>query len=311
VAIKYHDGEIAVQTRAGVRRQADKLAAAMRGAILPSLAGFVAAQRMAVLGTVDRSGAVWASVVTGDAGFLQVIDYQSIRIAAVPAAGDPLAENLASPAHAALIVADLATRRRLRLNGEGHIVEGGTIEIRDAQVYSNCPHYIQARAPIGEHQWPAGADAAAVRTAQLSTDHQRLIARADTFFIATDHPESGADVSHRGGNPGFVRIVNGRRLAIPDYSGNNMFNTLGNIAVNPHVGLLFIGFDSGRTLQLTGRAAIDWDAARAATLAGAERIVDFELDEAVDNPHGFPLRYEFHEYSHFNPSQGHNEKALL
>ena len=302
MTIKYHEGEIAVQTRAGVRRQADKLAAAMRGAILPSLAGFVAAQRMAVLGTVDRGGAVWASVVTGDAGFLQVIDYQSIRIAAVPAAGDPLAENLASPAHAALIIADLATRRRLRLNGKGHIVEAGTIEIRDAQVYSNCPHYIQARSPIGEHQWRPGIDTGAVRTAELSAEQQQRIARADTFFIATDHPESGADVSHRGGNPGFVQIVNGRRLAIPDYSGNNMFNTLGNIAVNPHVGLLFIGFDSGRTLQLTGRAAIDWDAARATTLAGAERILDFELDEAVDNPHGFPLRYEFHEYSHFNPS---------
>jgi hypothetical protein len=48
--------------------------------------------------------------------------------------------------------------------------------------------------------------------------------------------------------------------------------------------------------------AIDWDSARAATLAGAERILDFELDEAIDSPHGFPLRYEFHDYSHFNPS---------
>ena len=111
-----------------------------------------------------------------------------------------------------------------------------------------------------------------MRTAELSSQHQRLIARADTFFIATDHPESGADISHRGGNPGFVRIVDSRRLAIPDYSGNNMFNTLGNIVANPRVGLLFIGFESGRTLQLTGRATIDWDSARASTLAGAARI---------------------------------------
>jgi predicted pyridoxine 5'-phosphate oxidase superfamily flavin-nucleotide-binding protein len=300
--MKYHDGEIAVQTRAGVRQQAGKLAAAMRGAILPSLAGFVAAQRMAVLGTVDRSGAAWASVLTGDAGFLRVLDHQSIRIAAVPVAGDPLAENLASPAHAALIVPDLATRRRLRLNGSGHMVNAGIIEIRDAQVYGNCPHYIQARSPSGERRWPPGEDAAIVRTAELSAEQQQRIARADTFFIATDHPESGADVSHRGGNPGFVQIVNGCHLAIPDYSGNNMFNTLGNIAVNPHAGLLFIDFDNGRTLQLTGRATIDWDPERAATMAGTRRVVDFELDEAIDNPHGFPLRYEFHEYSHLNPS---------
>lgn len=300
--MKYHAGEIAVQTRAGVREQADKLAAAMRGAILPSLAGFLAVQRMAVLGTVGRSGAVWASVLTGEAGFLQVLNYQSIRIAAVPAAGDPLAENLSSPAHAALIVPDLATRRRLRLNGEGHRVEPGTIEIRDAQVYGNCSHYIQARSPIGERQWRPGDNAAIVRTGELLAEQQQWIARTDTFFIATDHPESGADISHRGGNPGFVRIVESGHLAIPDYSGNNMFNTLGNIAVNPHAGLLFIDFDNGGTLQLTGRATIDWDSARAATLAGARRVVDFEIDEVLENPHGFPLRYEFREYSHFNPS---------
>lgn len=91
-------------------------------------------------------------------------------------------------------------------------------------------------------------------------------------------------------------------LVIPDYAGNQMFNTLGNIAANSRAGLLFIDFESGRTLQRTGRAAIDWDAGRAAPLAGAERVLDFELDEGIDNPHGFPLRYEFHEYSHFNPS---------
>jgi hypothetical protein len=244
---------------------------------------------------------VWASVLTGDAGFLRVIDYQSIRITAVPVAGDPLLENLAMPAHAALIIPDLAARRRLRLNGRGQIA-GGVIEIHAEQVYGNCSHYIQARAPIGEHQWRAGAEMAAMRATELSDEQQQLIAHADTFFIATDHPESGADISHRGGNPGFVRIVDRRHLAIPDYSGNNMFNTLGNIVANPRVGMIFIGFDSGRTLQLTGRATIDWDAARAATLAGAARIVDFELDEAIDNAHGFPLRFEFHEYSHFNPS---------
>ena len=299
--MKYHVGEIAVQTKAGTRQQADKLAAGIRGSIAPDRREFVAGQRMAVLGTVDRRGRVWASVVTGEAGFLQALDEQTIRIAAVPAAGDPLLENLAQPAHAAMIIPDLATRRRLRLNGRGQIRDG-VIEIRAEQVYGNCSHYIQARAPIGEHDWRTGGGANALRATELSDEHQRLIAHADTFFIATDHPESGADISHRGGNPGFVRIADSRHLSIPDYAGNNMFNTLGNLVANPRVGLLFIGFESGRTLQLSGRAAIDWDSARAATLAGAARIVDFELDELVDNPHGFALRYEFHEYSHFNPS---------
>jgi predicted pyridoxine 5'-phosphate oxidase superfamily flavin-nucleotide-binding protein len=299
--MKYHYGEIAVQKKVGVRRQADKLAAAIGGVISLDRHEFVAVQRMAVLGTVDRRGFMWASVVTGEAGFIRALDEQAIRIAAVPAAGDPLLENVARPAHAALIIPDLAARRRLRLNGRGQIARG-IIEIHAEQVYGNCSHYIQARAPIGEHEWRPRGDMAAARTTELSDEHQQLIARADTFFIATDHPESGADISHRGGNPGFVRIADSRRLAIPDYAGNNMFNTLGNIVANPRVGLLFIGFERGWTLQLTGSATIDWDSTRAATFAGAARIVDFELDEIVDNPHGFPLRYEFHDYSHFNPS---------
>jgi predicted pyridoxine 5'-phosphate oxidase superfamily flavin-nucleotide-binding protein len=300
-AMKYHDGEIAMQTRAGVRRQADKLAAMIGGTLSPERYEFVASSRMAVLGTVDRNGRVWASVVTGQAGFMRALDEKAIRIAAIAVAGDPLPENLAQPAHAALIIPDLAARRRLRLNGRGHIA-AGAIEIRAEQIYGNCSHYIQARAPVGEHRWRQGADTPALRTIELSDEQRQLIAHADTFFIATDHPGSGADISHRGGNPGFVRVVDGRHLSIPDYSGNNMFNTLGNIVANPRVGMLFIGFESGRTLQLTGRAAIDWDPARAATLPGAERIVDFEIDEVIDNPRGFPLRYEFREYSHFNPS---------
>ncbi len=128
-AMKYHDGEIAVQTKAGVRHQAEKLAALIGGSLSPDRQGFVAAQRFAVLGTADWRGRVWASVVTGEAGFLQALDEQTIRIAAVPAAGDPLLENLARPAHAALIIPDLAARRRLRLNGRGQITDGA-IEIR-------------------------------------------------------------------------------------------------------------------------------------------------------------------------------------
>jgi hypothetical protein len=80
-----------------------------------------------------------------------------------------------------------------------------------------------------------------------------------------------------------------------------MFNTLGNIAANPRAGLLFIDFESGRTLQLSGRAAIDWDPARAASFTGAERVLDFMLDQVIDNSRGFALRYTLRDYSEFNP----------
>ncbi|MGO9059006.1 MAG: pyridoxamine 5'-phosphate oxidase family protein, partial [Candidatus Binataceae bacterium] len=107
---------------------------------------------------------------------------------------------------------------------------------------------------------------------------------------------------HKGGNPGFVKVISDRQIAFPDYNGNSMFNTLGNITAGPAAGLLFVDFASGRTLQLSGRARIDWNQQRASALAGAERMVDFELDELVDNSQGFPLRYQFIGYSRFNPA---------
>jgi hypothetical protein len=110
------------------------------------------------------------------------------------------------------------------------------------------------------------------------------------------------DASHRGGNPGFVQVVNERRLVWPDYSGNSMFQTLGNLAVDPHAGLLFMDFAGGGTLQLTGRARLGWDTDGAMELPGAERLVQFEIDEVVELPGASPLRWRFIEHSPFNPA---------
>jgi predicted pyridoxine 5'-phosphate oxidase superfamily flavin-nucleotide-binding protein len=132
-------------------------------------------------------------------------------------------------------------------------------------------------------------------------EQRRLVSGADTFFIASAHPEGGVDASHRGGNPGFVRFLGENALEFPDYSGNTMFNTLGNIAVNPRAGLLFLDFEGGGTLQLTGEARIIWEAGRAVRFAGAERVVEFLVQEAVETRGAVPLRWRFEGYSPFNP----------
>jgi hypothetical protein len=76
--------------------------------------------------------------------------------------------------------------------------------------------------------------------------------------------------------------VEGNRLVGPDYAGNMMYNTLGNIAAHPRAGVLLPDFESGGVLQLTGRAAIEWDPSRVAAVAGAERLVELEVEEAVE-----------------------------
>jgi hypothetical protein len=101
---------------------------------------------------------------------------------------------------------------------------------------------------------------ARARAAVLSPADAELIRAADTFFLGTTNPERGSDASHRAGRPGFVR-VDGDRIWWPDYPGNKLFNSFGNLAVNPEAALLFPDFGTGRTLYLSGTAEVEWDAA--------------------------------------------------
>jgi predicted pyridoxine 5'-phosphate oxidase superfamily flavin-nucleotide-binding protein len=117
----------------------------------------------------------------------------------------------------------------------------------------------------------------------LSAAQQQWIISADTFFLATAHPQRGADASHRGGPPGFVTIESPARLSWPDFPGNNMFNSLGNLAVHPRCGLLFVDFDRGATLQIRGTARVEGD---------AERVVTVDVEEIVETTEAIPLRWD-------------------
>lgn len=298
--MRFHSGEIAVQQQAGVRDIAEDVGEGIIDHLPPGAADFLAHRQMAVLGTVDSSRRVWASVVTGDPGFLEVVDERTLKITAPKSSSDPLFRNLAIEGHLALFAPDFVKTQRVRVNGRG-IIKDGAIYLNPQQVYGNCKRYLQERLFTGRREAPGKDSARARLSSEMSAPQQAQISRADTFFIATDHPDHGADVSHKGGNPGFVNVIDARHIAFPDYNGNSMFNTLGNLSVNPHAGLLFIDFDSGRTLQLTGLATIDWTPERVHQFAGAERVVDFALDQIVDTPMGFPLIAKFRQFSRSNP----------
>jgi predicted pyridoxine 5'-phosphate oxidase superfamily flavin-nucleotide-binding protein len=184
----------------------------------------------------------------------------------------------------------------MRLNGRVERYADGRIVVVAEEVFSNCPKYIQAR------EWERGAGGTPVSTDadRLTPEQIRRIEEADTFFIATHAQEGGADASHRGGSPGFVR-ASGSELVWPDYQGNMMFQTQGNISVNPKAGLVFVDFERGATLQLTGEARIDWDPEAAEAFPGAERLVRFHVDRVVETEGAVPLRWTFVQASPFNP----------
>ena len=297
--MSYHRGEIEVQDRAGVRDIAARISDVVRPEIPPYTREFLEDQRMVVVGSTGADGRVWASLLTGEPGFLWVIDERTLRIGANPIPGDPLDENSKPGMDVGLISIDLSSRRRMRLNGKAERRPEG-LYVYAEQVYGNCPKYIQAREPRAASGSTSAEPGTARRAETLTVDQRRLISSSDTFFVATVHPEGGADSSHRGGLPGFVRFLDEDTLAFPDYSGNNMFNTLGNIVANPKTGLLFVDFERGGTLQLSGEARVIWDPVRAAEFAGARRVVEFRIEETVENT--VPLRWRFVAYSPFNPA---------
>jgi predicted pyridoxine 5'-phosphate oxidase superfamily flavin-nucleotide-binding protein len=137
------------------------------------------------------------------------------------------------------------------------------------------------------------------RRNRLDITASALITRADTFFIASSYtgsedPRHGADVSHRGGRPGFVQITDDDTLLFPDYRGNFLFNTLGNLLVNPRCGLLFLDFDSGDALYLTGRGEILWEWPRDdPAFRDAQRLVQVHVDETVQIAGAVPFVWTF------------------
>lgn len=240
----FHEGELAVQRRAGVSGPASRLSwmvgpASLRGGATV----FLAERELLVLTARDHDGRLWTVPIFGEPGFLQA-DETTLTIDAPPTG--PL-RDLPAGQQAGAVVIDFVTRRRFRVNGTLASV-GDQLEMVVEQAYGNCPQYIQQR------HVQATVNPAIEWTGTLDTE---LISRADTFFLGTMHPTRGVDSSHRGGPRGFVRST-GSDLWWPDYHGNNMFNSLGNIAVDSSASLLFLDFDTGETLYLTGDAAIEW-----------------------------------------------------
>lgn len=295
----FHAGELAVQQRAGVRAMVDDMAQHMLRDEMPlQHQQFFAQLPTLFVGSLDAMRRPWASVLSGTPGFVDATDARHLRIRASRDAADPLAGNLAEGDPVGLLGLEPQTRRRARLNGTVTHLDAQRIEVEIDQSYGNCPQYIQARAPQAVEP---GAPVARPEGTRLSAEAAALVQAADTLFIASASPHArghagadGVDLSHRGGRPGFVHLdtVDGHSvLTVPDYPGNRMFNTLGNIAAHPHAGLLFIDYARGDLLQLTGDAGLVWDGPELRAFEGAQRLLRLRVAAGVWRPAALPLRW--------------------
>ncbi|MFE8937176.1 pyridoxamine 5'-phosphate oxidase family protein [Streptomyces sp. NPDC007872] len=287
----YHAGSLAVQERVGVRDLADHVGRSVGPGIRPVAAAFLEAQPMLVIGAADADGHVWASLLTGAPGFARATGPHTVSVAGGVPAHDPLAGAIV-PAGTPVgtLALDPRTRRRMRLNGTAR-PSGRGFTVEAEQVFSNCPKYLQKR------EWydsePAGPGTGTARGGALTPAQAARVRAADTFFVATAAPD-GADASHRGGNPGFVRVDGPRELSWRDYPGNAMFLTLGNLESDGRAGLLFLDWETGTTLQLTGRAHTEY--------GPDARVVRFRADHVRETPGASPLRWSPPDYSPANPT---------
>lgn len=296
----YHRGEREAQHRAGLRDEAEISGRAVRDTVPPVAAAFLGDQRLLIAGAADDRGDVWATVLSGPAGFLRAPDARSLTVAAHPAPEDPLAGVLDGPARVGMLAIEAATRRRMRMNGTSRPYGDGLL-VDLEQVVANCPKYIQKRTPPETGAAPSAHRPGARTGDVLDPGQQEFLTGADTFFIATTDEEGRADASHRGGNPGFLQVLTPTRLRWPDYTGNAMFLTLGNLLVNPRAGLVVPDYAAGTTLHLTGIARVTWNTEHAG-LPGAQRLVDFDITGVVELPGTLPAGWSPPVSSRFNPA---------
>ena len=302
----FHEGELHAQQRVGEEIAAQQNGQIIGDTIVQNAIKFIEQQRMIVLGSVDAGQKVWASVLFGLPGFVKPVDPQAIAFDLTQAMinpHDPFWANIQAENQIGMLAIELASRRRWRINGAIAQKASDRLRLNVVESYPNCPKYIQRRQLVPNFDLTTAKQCSEAQFGQsLTPEQQRGIGSADTLFVASAHPTRGVDASHRGGNPGFVQILNARSLRIPDYAGNSMFNTLGNLVINPLAGLVFIDFDRSRTLQLTGKTTIQWHLDESTdSTGGTHRYWDFAIDQWLETDLPHLLHWEFLDYSPHNP----------
>lgn len=286
----FHSGEIEAQALAGAGDVAQWAAGFIRDYLPEQHRDFHTSLPFLVIAGGDMQGRTWVTLTEGPDGFVTSPDPRRIDLRVSPDSEDPLARAFASGTEIGVLGIELATRRRNRFNGYLH-PEGQGYRIDIRQSFGNCPQYIHERA---WQRLTNSTPAKARRSQRLDNRQIDWIKTADTLFIGSgqmgdSNPAArGYDASHRGGAPGFVDVADNRHLRIPDYPGNNFFNTIGNLLADSRIGLVFADFETGGLLHVSGRARIDWERQGPDAL----RWIEVEIDAVVERPAALTLRWE-------------------
>lgn len=292
----WHAGELAIQQSLNVAERMDALGRRyIRDHLVEQHRNFFALLPFVVLGAVDAEGDVWATLRAGEPGFASAPDLNHLTLQQPRDLADPAENGLDQSHNVGLLGIDMGTRRRNRLNGSINRSDDSGFSIVVEESFGNCPQYIQLRQFGFNRPAQALTSASVCWLDRLDDPARELIGTAATFFVASyvdlEDGRRKVDVSHRGGNPGFVRVDDDGTLMIPDFSGNLFFCTLGNFLLNPKGGLVFVDFATGELLQMTGDVEVILDSPQIATFQGAERLWRFTPRRIVRRADALSLRW--------------------
>ena len=269
---------------------------------------FFASQPFLVVAARDEEERLWATLLASPrADFVTSPDPKSLLIDTKPMPGGALEGAFTPGNDVGIMGIEFGTRHRNRVNGR--IVTSSkksqgllSLRFRVDQSFGYFPQYIKTR------QWWIPADTSPeidlsvyldYRSAYLSESQIHFIRQSETIFLATGYrgqgndPRYGNDASNRGGSPGFVHVRDRKTIIIPDFSGNNHFNTIGNLVLDIRIGITFPNYQTGSMIQITGTARTNFDYNVAiAFYAGAEPLIEISIDAVVWLPEGsIPVRW--------------------
>ena len=298
----YHRGEIALQELAGERDRAILNGRMIWKAIPPPAQPFVSQQSSVAIGWLDTAGAAWASLVVGDPGFASTGENCTVVTIRTPEPAPGLAtfhEDIRANDALGMLFIDLATRRRLRVNGVVERAAARQLRVAVEQAYPNCPKYIQKRERVeaATVESPATTSSGSGAPAQL----RAWLSRTDTAFVTSVGPHGSIDCSHRGGRRGYMRM-DGDAVLVPDYPGNSMFCSLGNMTVEPRAGLVLVDFEAQQQLHLSGDVSVEMERADQKELTGGSgRWWRLRPRQWAVSPLAGATQWRLVEESRFNP----------
>lgn len=302
----YHEGEIKIQNLTGERNKARANSVVIKPEILSGAFDFISKQTMIWLGTQNQDGSLLISLISGAAGFIQAhqANILQINLAQTTSQNAPFLANLETDPRIGTLLIDLESRRRLKINGRLLYCSKNLLEIAVIESFPLCPKYIQRRKiePYIPRKTTVGSSHDSSGT-RLGKAEEELIGRCDTMFVATSNPRGGIDVSHRGGEAGFVKVLTANHFRCPDYSGNGMFNSFGNLVLNNNASALFLDFTGKESLHVSGVAQVLLDQIDDTNESGGtKRFWTFDINNWRRS--ALPIaETEFLDYSPHNPKR--------